>query len=270
MAPKHDTVQGHHNPSNPQSTTSIDCKLATGKDESFSNEAVKNGDTINIMDELTTMKRPLNPLESSIPESTLQRISKKITKEAVEDKKVELKQSGMKIPAIDVDVLRLIDTLDFYGLINNGINKYNEGDTMQGFINDMIDNRRAPTVVKGNNKVTVAIKLRKTKPIVVHENKYGNTKLSTTGLKSNNNIGAHIVEENEVWFYGWADKYDVGDDHSYTPTKENESGSSHTFTGENIIFKLTKTIHNGRSKTRLVSVLPTSVELDFYIGERQS
>ena len=41
MTPEHDTGQGHHNPSNPQSTTSVDCKLATGKDESFSSEAVK-------------------------------------------------------------------------------------------------------------------------------------------------------------------------------------------------------------------------------------
>lgn len=33
MTHKHNTGQGHCNPSNPQFTTSIDCKLATGKDE---------------------------------------------------------------------------------------------------------------------------------------------------------------------------------------------------------------------------------------------
>ena len=69
-----------------------------------------------------------------IPESTLTSISKKVMKEAVEDKKVELKQSGTKIPAKYVDILRLIDTLDLYGLINDGINKYNDRNTKQGFI----------------------------------------------------------------------------------------------------------------------------------------
>ena len=44
MTQKHDDSQGHHNPSNPQSTASVDCKLSTVKDESFSSEAVKNED----------------------------------------------------------------------------------------------------------------------------------------------------------------------------------------------------------------------------------
>ena len=69
------------------------------------------------------MKRPPNPFGSSIPESTLQRISKKTMKEVVEYKKVELKQSSTKIPAKDVDFLRLINTSDLYGLINDRINK---------------------------------------------------------------------------------------------------------------------------------------------------
>eukprot|EP00751_Fragilariopsis_kerguelensis_P012307 CAMPEP_0170773546 /NCGR_PEP_ID=MMETSP0733-20121128/9434_1 /TAXON_ID=186038 /ORGANISM="Fragilariopsis kerguelensis, Strain L26-C5" /LENGTH=277 /DNA_ID=CAMNT_0011115947 /DNA_START=457 /DNA_END=1291 /DNA_ORIENTATION=- len=76
------------------------------------------------------IKRPPNALGLSILGSKLWRISKKVTKEAVEDKKVELKQSGMKIPAKDVDVLCFIDTSDLYGLINDGINKYNEGDDL--------------------------------------------------------------------------------------------------------------------------------------------
>ena len=42
MTCKYDTGQGHHNPSNPQSTTSVDYKLAT--DESFSSETMKNKD----------------------------------------------------------------------------------------------------------------------------------------------------------------------------------------------------------------------------------
>ena len=92
MTHKHDTDtdRGHHNPSNPQSTTSVDCKLATGKDESFSSETMKNEDTTDIMDELAATMRPLNQLRSLIPESTLHRISKMVMKEAVEDKKVDL------------------------------------------------------------------------------------------------------------------------------------------------------------------------------------
>ena len=90
MTHKNDTGQGHHNPSDPQSNTSVDYKLATGKNESFPPEAMKNGDITDIMDELATMKRPPNPLGSSIPESTLHRISKKVIKEAVEDKKAFL------------------------------------------------------------------------------------------------------------------------------------------------------------------------------------
>ena len=89
MACKHDTGQGHHNPSDPKSTTCIDCKLVTGKDESFSSETMKNEDTTNIMDELAAMQPP-NQLRSLIPESTLHWISKMVMKEAVEDKKMEL------------------------------------------------------------------------------------------------------------------------------------------------------------------------------------
>ena len=61
-----------------------------------------------------------------------------VMKEAVEDKKMELIQSGTKIPAKDIDVLYLIDTFELYGLINDGINKCNNRSTMQGFINDML------------------------------------------------------------------------------------------------------------------------------------
>ena len=80
----------------------------------------------------------------------------------------------------------LIDTLDLYELINDGINKYNDRNTAQGFINGMISNTDAPTVVEGNSEATAASKLGKVKPVVVHENNHGNTKLANTGLKSNN------------------------------------------------------------------------------------
>ena len=41
MTCKHDNDRRHHNPSDRQSITSVDYKLATGKDESISSEAVK-------------------------------------------------------------------------------------------------------------------------------------------------------------------------------------------------------------------------------------
>ena len=91
---------------------------------------MKNEDTIDIMDELAAMLRPPNQLRSSMPESTLQRTSKMVMKEAVEDKKMELMQSGTKIPIKDLDVLDLIDTSDLYGLINDGISKYNHRNTV--------------------------------------------------------------------------------------------------------------------------------------------
>ena len=221
------------------------------------------------MDELAAMIRPPNQLRSSIPESTLHRISKMVMKEALEDKKVELMQLGTKIPAKEVDILCLINTSDLYRLINDDINMYNDRNTVQGFINNMVGNTNVPTVVESNNVATAASKLGKVKPVVVHENNHGSTKLANTGLNSNNILGARIVEEKEGLFYGWADMYDEWNNYYYTPTEDNEPEISHTFTGDNSILKLTKTKHNGRSKTRLVSEVPTSIESNFYIGERQ-
>ena len=60
MAPKYDTGQGDHNPSNSQFTTSVDCKLVTHKDESIPSETMKNEDTTDIMDELAAMIQPPN------------------------------------------------------------------------------------------------------------------------------------------------------------------------------------------------------------------
>ena len=65
----------------------------------------------------------------------------------------------------------------------------------------MVGNTNVPTVVESSNKATLASKLGKAKPVVVHENNHGNTKLTKPRLKSNNILGAHIVEEKEGWFY---------------------------------------------------------------------
>ena len=81
------------------------------------------------------------------------------------------------------------------------------GDTLnmvEGFINDMVSETShmdAPTVVEDNNETTTVSKLGKAKPVVVHENNNGAMKLADTGLKSNNTLGAHVVEEKEGWFY---------------------------------------------------------------------
>ena len=72
-------------------------------------------------------------------------------KKAVEDKKVELMQSGTKIPVKYVDIVCLINTLDLYGLINDRINKYNNRNTVQGFINEMVGNTNVPTVFESSN-----------------------------------------------------------------------------------------------------------------------
>ena len=102
---------------------------------------------------------------------------------------------GTKIPVKDVDVLCLINTFKLYGLINDSINKYNNRNIVQGFINNRVGNTNVPTVVENGNEATAVSKLGKDKPVVVHENNHGNTKLTDTELKANNILGAHIVEE---------------------------------------------------------------------------
>ena len=94
-----------------------------------------------------------------------------------------------------------------------------------------------------------------------------------------NTIGAYIVEGNKDSFYDWIDTYDKWNGFYHTPTEENESGSSHTFTGDNNIFKtsagdndiftITKIKHDGTAKTRLVSETSTSLNSDFYTGDCQ-
>ena len=114
MTHEYDSCREHHNPSYPQSNTLVDHKRVIGKDESFSTEAMKNEGITALIDELTTVERPFDPLGSSNPKSTVYWISKEMMKEAVENKKTELKQSGKEIPTKDVDILRLINTSDLY------------------------------------------------------------------------------------------------------------------------------------------------------------
>ena len=87
---------------------------------------------------------------------------------------------------------------------NDGINKYNDRNIVQGVINDIIGNTIVSTMVDSSNEATAASELGNTKPVVVHENNHGNTKLANTELKFNNILGAHIVEKKEGWVYGWA------------------------------------------------------------------
>ena len=54
MTRKHGAGRGHHNQSDPQSIISADCKLPTCKDESFSFDAIGNGDITKVMDLLVT------------------------------------------------------------------------------------------------------------------------------------------------------------------------------------------------------------------------
>ena len=143
----------------------------------FSSKSLKNEDITAIMKELKPVERPHDPLGSSNPKSALHWVSKEVTKQAVEDKKAELRQSGMQIPAKDIDILHLIDTSYLYGLINDGINAYNDSHTTQ--ITSIFDNTNTATVVDTNNKTTTNNKASKTKPVVLHENNNGSSGRST-------------------------------------------------------------------------------------------
>ena len=132
---------------------------------------------------------------------------------------------------------------------------------VEGFISDMLSESsylEAPTIVKDSNETTNENEMGELKPADVDENNNDGVKRANTGLKSNNILGAHALEENEEWFYQLTDKYDVWNNHSYTPTKGNELGGSHTFTGDTSVFKLIKTKHNRKSKTRIVSEVTIS------------
>ena len=57
-----------------------------------------------------------------------------------------------------------------------------------------------------------------------------------------------ILEAEEGGFHKWADNYDQWD------STGSKTGSSHTFNGDNCVFNLTKTKHNGKSKTRIAEL----------------
>ena len=211
MAPKHDTDCEHHNPRDIQSTTFVDYKLVTQEDESVPSVTMQNKDHTDIIDELSAMLRPPDHLRSSIPESTLHRISKMVMKEAVEDKKMDLMQSSTKISENDVDILDLINTSQLYGLINGSIDKYNHCNTVQGFINDMAGNTNVLTMVHNSNEVAdmEQDEINDLDEDLRHlryglgdnindddnKNSQDNTNLADNGLKSQNTMGAHILEE---------------------------------------------------------------------------
>ena len=80
-----------------------------------------------------------------------------------------------------------------------------------------------------------------------------------------------ILKEEEYGFYQWADKYDQWDNNPYTPVERNKTGGSHIFNVDNSVFNLTKTKHNRKLKTKIVSEVSTSNnKSDFYIGKCQS
>ena len=90
--------------------------------------------------------------------------------------------------------LKVVKNGDITNIIGETLN------IVEGFINDMVlktSQTDAPTVVKDNNKTTMVSKFGKAKPVVVHENNNGTMKLANTGLKFNNTLGAHIVNEKE-------------------------------------------------------------------------
>ena len=61
-------IREHHNPSDPPSTTSVDCKLVTHEDESIPSVTIQDEDHTDIMDELAAMLRSTNQLRSETSE----------------------------------------------------------------------------------------------------------------------------------------------------------------------------------------------------------
>ena len=124
-------------------------------------------------------------------------------------------------------------------------------DMVEGFVSDMLS------------------EWRDLKPSDVDEKNNGGVERTNTGLEPNNILCANILEKKEIQFYQWADNYDVWNNNSYTPTKGNEMRGYHSFTGDTSVFNSTKTKHNGKSKTRIVSEVSISNKSDFYINKRQ-
>ena len=142
---------------------------------------------------------------------------------------------------------------------------------MEGFISNMLPKSSyldAPTIAEDINETTNGNEMGDLKPTAIDENNNNSVERANTVLEPNNILGAHILEEKEEWFYQWADNYDVWNNDSYTPTKSTEMRGSHTFIGDTGIFNLTKTKHNGKLKTRIVSEVSTSNKSNFYISKR--
>ena len=129
---------------------------------------------------------------------------------------------------------------------------------------------KAPTIVKDSNETSNKNKMGDLKPSTVDGNNNDSVKRANTDLEPDNTPGAHVLKEKKEWFYLLTDNYDVWNNKSYTPKKGYETRGSHIFTADTGFFYFTKTKHNGKLQTRIVSEVSTSNKSDFYIGERQS
>ena len=127
-------------------------------------------------------------------------------------------------------------------------------DMVEGCISDMLPESsylEALTTVEDSNETTNEDEMGDLKPAAVDENKNDGVKRANTGLEPNNILGAHILEEKEEWFYQWADNYDVWNNNSYKPTKENEMGA-HTHLPVTLVFStLPKPKTTGNRKQEL-------------------
>ena len=98
----------------------------------------------------------------------------------------------------------------------------------------MVGNTNVPTIVHNSHKVTYTEQdeINDLNEDLLHlrnglgdninddnnKNNHDDTNLADNGLKSNNTIGTHIVEEKEGYFYEWADMYNEWNNYYYTPT----------------------------------------------------
>ena len=185
-------------------------------------------------------------------------------------------------------------------MINEGINKHYQRDVSQRVVNNMVNMTNVFITAHNNNEAIYAgqeeindlkIRVNNLNKEVLHLQRelrgnmdnddvsHDETIPVNNALEPNNTIGAYIVEENEDSFYDWVDTYDEWNGYYHTPTEKDESGSSHTFTGDNNIFRkftgdndiytITRIKQDGTSKTRIVSETSTSMNSDFYTGKLQ-
>ena len=97
---------------------------------------------------------------------------------------------------------------------------------VEGFINDILPKLsclQVSTIIEDNNETTNINEIGDLDPTTVNDNDNDSVERANTVLKTNNILGAHIMEEKEVWFHQYANNYDAWNSDSY-PSKKEQRG----------------------------------------------